>query len=74
MRACPHTLSLSWHGIEYTISRFQSERLTTVLSASLNSNNFGAKERPKNYSKLKKELTLSSLYAASLYLNSTQTF
>ena len=34
VRACPHTLSLPWHGIDYMIWRFQSERLTTELSTS----------------------------------------
>ena len=32
----PSTLSLSWQGIKHTILRFQSEGLTTMLSASSN--------------------------------------
>ena len=34
MKARPHTLLLPWQGIDYTIWRFRSERLTTMLSAS----------------------------------------
>ena len=41
VRARPLTLLLPWQGIEYTICRSQSELLTAMLCAFINTDSFG---------------------------------